>query len=190
MDLSDLRAKFLGLIPQGGTICDAGCGSGRDAKAFKDQGYQVTAFDASLPLVKLAREFTALPVTHLSFEQMSYQEAFDGIWACSSLLHVPSDREKDIFERFVQALKPGGIWFMCYKVGAGESSDGHRFFRYHTKETLHTLINEFEGVTIVDTWHTEDRQPGRSLSWLNVLCRNNNYSAHQRATSPPHRKHG
>lgn len=48
--MSPLRERFLAHIPAGGYIVDAGCGSGRDAKAFIARGYQFTAFDASLAL--------------------------------------------------------------------------------------------------------------------------------------------
>ena len=47
VDMSPLYERFLALVGPQGTILDAGCGSGRDAKAFRDLGYQVSAFDAS-----------------------------------------------------------------------------------------------------------------------------------------------
>ena len=47
VDMADLHARFLAHIPAGGLILDAGCGSGRDSKAFIDAGLRVRAFDAS-----------------------------------------------------------------------------------------------------------------------------------------------
>ncbi len=47
VDMSVLYARFLESIPAGGYILDAGCGSGRDSKAFASSGYRVAAFDAS-----------------------------------------------------------------------------------------------------------------------------------------------
>ena len=47
VDMSDLHRRFLMAIPAGGLILDAGCGSGRDSKAFLAQKYRVRAFDAS-----------------------------------------------------------------------------------------------------------------------------------------------
>jgi SAM-dependent methyltransferase len=43
VDMSALYARFLASIPAGGSILDAGCGSGRDAKAFALRGYRVAA---------------------------------------------------------------------------------------------------------------------------------------------------
>ena len=46
-DMSYERDRFISLLPAGGKVLDAGCGSGRDSKAFLEQGFEVTAFDAS-----------------------------------------------------------------------------------------------------------------------------------------------
>ena len=43
VDMSALYARFLESIPAGGSILDAGCGSGRDAKAFALRGYRAAA---------------------------------------------------------------------------------------------------------------------------------------------------
>jgi SAM-dependent methyltransferase len=52
LDLGSLHDHFLPRIPVGGTILDAGCGSGRDAAAFAALGYQVHAFDQSPEMVR------------------------------------------------------------------------------------------------------------------------------------------
>ena len=56
IDMSAIYQKFLPLTPKGGSILDAGCGSGRDSLYFKSQGYDATAIDASAALCKLAGE--------------------------------------------------------------------------------------------------------------------------------------
>ena len=38
-DMSLWRDKFTVYIPDGGRILDAGCGSGRDSRAFMQHGY-------------------------------------------------------------------------------------------------------------------------------------------------------
>ncbi|MCH9625294.1 MAG: hypothetical protein S4CHLAM123_04650 [Chlamydiales bacterium] len=45
-DVSSAYANFLPHLVQGATLLDAGCGSGRDSLYFKEEGFQVTAFDA------------------------------------------------------------------------------------------------------------------------------------------------
>ena len=55
VDMAPLYERFLSELPVGALILDAGCGSGRDSKAFLERGYRVSAFDASEKLVALAR---------------------------------------------------------------------------------------------------------------------------------------
>jgi trans-aconitate methyltransferase len=74
-----------------GHILDAGCGSGRDSSYFLDKGFDVSAFDASAELAKLASQLIHRPVTVCQFNEYESDKPFDGIWACASLLHV-SDR--------------------------------------------------------------------------------------------------
>ena len=51
LDIKNLYEPFLERIEKGAHILDAGCGSGRDTKYFLDQGYKVSAFDASSEMV-------------------------------------------------------------------------------------------------------------------------------------------
>ena len=74
VDMGDLYQPFLELIPDGGKILDAGCGSGRDTKYFKDQGYSVVAFDYSEEIVRLATEYIGEPVLHMSFDDVEFDE--------------------------------------------------------------------------------------------------------------------
>ena len=86
--MSPLYGAFLSKLPAGATILDAGCGSGRDARAFRDRGYRVTAFDASPALAALATAHCGFEVQVRSFADVREVDAYDGIWACASLVHV------------------------------------------------------------------------------------------------------
>ena len=46
-DMSEIMGEFLGLLEEGDTILDLGCGSGRDSLIMYDMGYDVTPLDAS-----------------------------------------------------------------------------------------------------------------------------------------------
>ncbi len=63
VDMSALHDRLLSVIPEGGIVLDAGCGSGRDAKAFKKRGYRIVAFDASSELAAMAGEILGQPVS-------------------------------------------------------------------------------------------------------------------------------
>ena len=68
VDMSNIYQHFIKDLPTKSLILDAGCGSGRDSKAFLDMGYQVEAFDASSEMVKRASKHTGLGVKHAVFE--------------------------------------------------------------------------------------------------------------------------
>lgn len=68
VDMAPLYARFLPHVPAGGLILDAGCGSGRDALAFLQQGYAVEAFDASPELAQLASQHAGIPVKVMRFQ--------------------------------------------------------------------------------------------------------------------------
>ena len=83
VDMSPLDARFLRRLPNGGRILDAGCGSGRDVRAFLDRGYEVCAIDASPRLAELASRYCGLSVQVLRLQDVQWQSSFDGIWACA-----------------------------------------------------------------------------------------------------------
>ena len=64
-DISELRNRFTQYLKQGDYILDLGCGSGRDTKAFLDQGFSVDAIDGSEELCKKASEYTGIRVKHI-----------------------------------------------------------------------------------------------------------------------------
>jgi SAM-dependent methyltransferase len=89
VDMAPLYARFLARVPPGGQILDAGCGSGRDALAFRRLGYGRTAFEASPASARLASAHCGLAVEVRRFREIEWEGRFCGIWACASLLHVP-----------------------------------------------------------------------------------------------------
>ncbi len=88
VDMTALHDRFLSHIQSNGLILDAGCGSGRDAKAFLARGFRVAAFDASPRLAQLAAEHLGQAVAVQTFTDVAERDCYDGIWACASLLHL------------------------------------------------------------------------------------------------------
>lgn len=168
-DMQELRDRFLKHVRSGGTILDAGCGSGRDAKAFADVGYAVTAFDASTEMVRLARQHTGLPVHHMTFEQMEWQDQFDGIWASACLLHVDRTNLPVTFGRFARALAADGAWCLSMKQGDTTRELDGRTFTDVTEAEIRDLL-EAVGLHVRDIWLTADVRPGREDRWVNAIA--------------------
>lgn len=128
VDMSALYRPFIRELLPGARILDAGCGSGRDVRAFSDMGFVVEAFDASAELVALARQFSGNAVAQKRFQEVDAVETYDGIWCCASLLHISEAELPGVMTRLAIALKPGGVWYLSFKYGRGErEKDGRRF---------------------------------------------------------------
>jgi 2-polyprenyl-3-methyl-5-hydroxy-6-metoxy-1,4-benzoquinol methylase len=86
VDMSPIYQRFLNGLAPGASILDAGCGSGRDARAFADLGFTVSAFDASDELAKRASKHCGFAVDVRRFEDVDEVAQYDAIWCCASLL--------------------------------------------------------------------------------------------------------
>jgi 2-polyprenyl-3-methyl-5-hydroxy-6-metoxy-1,4-benzoquinol methylase len=171
LDMSALYDRFLRHLSPDGRILDAGCGVGRDALAFAERGYSVVAFDASAEMVRLARERVGdrAEVQHIRFEDVTWREEFDGIWACASLLHVPAAGFPGVATRLTSALRPHGVWYMSVKLGDEERVVEGRRFANHTEATLRTALAGV-GVNVSEVWVTGDVRAGRTGErWLNAI---------------------
>lgn len=173
LDLHELHDVFLKELPRGAHILDAGCGTGRDTKTFLKRGYLVTAIDGSPEMAKLATDFTGQHCETLCFQQMKFYEEFDGIWACASILHVPKREMPDIIERFIRALRVGGVFYISLKEGEGErTADDGRFFNYYTEDSFRKLLASFPALREIAFWKTaEIRSQHHAGPWLNFLLR-------------------
>ncbi|WP_285131306.1 class I SAM-dependent methyltransferase [Leclercia adecarboxylata] len=171
VDMSSLYETFTQYLAPGARVLDAGCGSGRDAKAFLGMGYQVEAFDASPAMVGLAREHTGLPVQLMTFADVDWKEEFDGIWCCASLLHVPAVELPGVMRRLADALKLGGVWYVSFKYGDGEREVDGRWFTDMDEDDLNTLVSSLTAIEVGDVWLTQDKRPDRKEIWVNGILR-------------------
>lgn len=170
LDLSHLYDHFESLLPPGGAVLDAGCGSGRDVRHFLDQGFRVTAFDGSKRLAALASATTGVPVVHCRFDQFRSQEQFDGVWACASLLHLPREALVKALLNMRRALKPDGVLFGSVRLAPDQNrQDDDRFF---LDLPMSTYLDELQnlGFEVRKYWISADvRSP--SAKWLNFLAK-------------------
>lgn len=171
VDMETLYQRFLEYVPKGGTILDAGCGSGRDTKAFASRGYRVAAIDASAKMVEATGRLVGQPAKQLKLQELDTTNAFDGIWASASLLHVPIAELDDVMARFAAALHSGGTCYLSFKEGVGERMEGDRLFVDFTEDGLRDRLRRQPSFVIVRTWITTDFRPGRSERWVNALVR-------------------
>lgn len=172
VDFTQTQDKFLKLLSPAATILDFGCGSGRDTKYFLDAGMHVDATDGSEELCRLASEYAGIPVRQMLFEELNAKAQYDGIWACSSILHLPKDALKGVFKKMIEALKENGVIYTSFKYGTFEGERNGRFFIDFTEETFRDFSVDIEGMQIEEMWITGDVRPGRGEErWLNLILR-------------------
>ena len=161
--------EFLKYVEDGGLILDFGCGSGRDSKIFIQKGYEIEAVDGTEEICKFASEYLNKEVRHLYFEDLDDISKYDGIWACSSVLHLPYENLKRVIGLIYKALKPGGAFYASFRYGDAEGMRGERYFTDMTESKLEKLV-EGSKFRVEKTWVSKDVRLDRSGdTWLNAI---------------------
>lgn len=172
VEFSDTQSKFLSKLDKNAHILDFGCGSGRDTKAFLNQGYHVEATDGSAELCRLAAQYTGIPVRHMLFQELSAVDQYDGIWACSSILHLPPNELSDVMCKMATALKPNGIIYTSFKYGTFSGERNGRYFTDMAESTFTAFIRNIADLVTEEQWISSDVRPGRGEEqWLNIILR-------------------
>lgn len=172
VDMHQTQDRFLRLLDENVSILDFGCGSGRDTRYFLDKGYQVTATDGSVEICRLASSFTGIAVKEMLFQELDEIDTYDGIWACSSILHLPKNELLLVIQKMCDALKGTGVIYTSFKYGDFEGERNGRYFTDFVEETFQEFINGIPELTVEDHWITGDVRAGRGdEKWLNLILR-------------------
>jgi len=124
VDPSSFLTLFISAIPEGCSILDIGCGSGRDLLWLKNQGFYVTGFELSKGLADLARTHSGCEVIEGDFETYDFSSlSFDAILASGSLVHLSHDRLANVMQNIKQAIIAGGFFYVSLKEGNNTFQD-------------------------------------------------------------------
>lgn len=129
----------------GEQVIDIGSGPGRDAVLLKELGKSVTCLDAAAAMVERTSAL-GFPSVLASFDELPFgDESFDGVWAYTSLLHVPKAEVSQPLAEIYRVLVPGGIFALGLIEGEGEGYressgvDMPRWFSYYQKDEVLAL---------------------------------------------------
>ena len=142
-DMQESYNRFLKHLGKNAHILDFGCGSGRDSKYFIDNGYKITAIDGSIEMCKLASNYINQDVKCMKFKELDDINVYDGIWACSSILHVEKEELPEVLKKMIDSLKENGIIFTAFKKGKGEEIKEGKYYNFLTKEELEEILIKF-----------------------------------------------
>lgn len=132
--------KFAGLLPKRALLLDIGCGPGLNAEIFAKNGLNVTGFDFSEEMIKLARKNCPKGTFILSsIENFSSDVKFDGICLSFVIVHLKTDEATSLLDRLSSFINPKGkvyISFMTEKKPGYETTSFSKnkiFFNYFQK---------------------------------------------------------
>jgi len=154
-----------------GKVLNVGSGPGRDAVLLRDRGVDVTCLDASKVMISMTQlqGFTSVLG---DFESMPFTDGeFDGVWAYTSLLHVPKAEIDVPMKEIRKVLKVGGVFalgmieggFDGYRASSG--IDLQRWFSFYTKTEIEMLLEKY-GFEVV---HFETFKP-KTKNYLNFIA--------------------
>ena len=147
VDFKETQDKFINIL-QGKRVLDFGCGAGRDSKYFVEAGLDVVAIDGSAELCQIAESYVGIPVQQMLFQELDDRSRYDGIWACSSILHLTKEELKSVFKKMLDALTDNGIIYTSFKYGEFEGERNGRYFTDFTYESFCEFIRDMKGIAI------------------------------------------
>lgn len=119
----DWLDAFLALVPDGGTVLDAGCGAGEPiGRYIADAGYELVGLDMSEPLLALARQRLPDAVFyHADLRSFELDRKFDGIIAWDSFFHLAQDAQEEALHRFARHASDQAVLMFTSGTGRGEA---------------------------------------------------------------------
>ncbi len=115
----ELLTRLVSLVGNLGPICDMGCGPGQIARFLQDRGAQALGVDLSPGLIAEARRLS--PDIEYHTGNMLALEVTDNAWggiaAFYSIIHLPEGRIADALREFWRVLRPGGRLLLSFHVG-------------------------------------------------------------------------
>lgn len=137
VDSSFYLNSFAARLPEGASILDVGCGSGRDLLWLKKRGFQVAGLERSAGLAALARENAGCKVIEGDFETYDFRGVdVDAILASGSLVHIPHGHFSKVIRNIQRALVRNGWIYISLKKGSGVRTDstGRVFYLWEDVE--------------------------------------------------------
>lgn len=105
----------------GGTVVDAGCGTGRMTVLLSSLGIETAGIDVSPGMIDVARRthpglsFSVAELGKLPYADMQ----LGGIFAWYSIIHSAPEDLPGVFAEFFRVLAPGGYALISFQVGVG-----------------------------------------------------------------------
>jgi 2-polyprenyl-3-methyl-5-hydroxy-6-metoxy-1,4-benzoquinol methylase len=101
--------RLIGLVPPGGAILDAACGTAPSAGSVIDVGLDYVGADQSNGMLSVAKsKWPGARFEQVGLQELAYDGAFDGVMCLDAMEHVPPEDWPTVVAAFRRALRPGG----------------------------------------------------------------------------------
>jgi SAM-dependent methyltransferase len=120
-DLHEIVKRFF--IANGATA-DIGCGSGREVAWLNANGFPATGVDASDGLLTEAR--TRYPQFEFAYAELPglngiAANTYDNVLCETVIMHLDRAQIAPSVRRMLEIVKPGGVFYLSWRVTEGES---------------------------------------------------------------------
>jgi SAM-dependent methyltransferase len=149
-----------GLLPDGGTILELGCGAGRLTRPLAALGHPVVAVDESLEMLARIDGLAGVERVRARIERLALRRRFDLVLLASNLVNTPDEaRRGAMLATCRRHLAPGGrllvqwwrpAWFE--EVGTWEATAGD------VRIVQHKLRRDGDLLEVATEYHSGDRQ--------------------------------
>jgi SAM-dependent methyltransferase len=137
IDPSSFLEPLARRLPTEAFILDVGCGSGRDLRWMKKQGFDVIGFERSPELAELARENAGCEVIEGDFETYDFSTIMvDAVMLVGAMVHTPYERFAEVFKNITAAISSHGNVLITLKEGdeVRADSDGRTFYLWQDQK--------------------------------------------------------
>ena len=114
---SDMQREWVtravGLIPSGGTVLDAPCGTGKYFPVLAAAGHRVVGMDQSAGMLAQARaRGIAVALEHVALQDLSYAQEFDAVITVDAMENVAPEDWPLVLANLHRAARPGGVMYL------------------------------------------------------------------------------
>ncbi len=165
-------------LPENAPILDLGCGNGLPSTLVLASRFAVTGVDFSERQIEAAR--TNVPQAEFIFADMSALDfpdcRFAAITAFYSIIHLPRERQPDLFRKIAGWLQPGG--YLVTVLGATDSPGdvdpdwlGAPMFWSHYPPEINCRMATDAGLEIVNSELHTISEDGVPATFHLLICR-------------------
>ncbi len=180
--------EYLNFVP----LLDAGCGSGRDARAFAAAGLPVLGVDLSQGMLDEAGERTArrLPTGSVRYALMDLRRlelpdaSCRGVWCSASLLHLPLRSAPRAMAELARVARHGAPFALFLKERQPDEAEAERyepyptsaapnarrFYAYYTADEAQALVTA-AGLEVIDASVSTELDHVKQRRWVSILAR-------------------